>query len=270
MSNDSFIQGLVAAFVAADHLVVWASIAGVAALVVLGVVLAVRRVWIGAAACFALAAAPYALHAMLTARQTDGLDRRAAYLAGLERTPLTADHPRVLEVQMGRGIAAEVLWRGWFDAVHVHGQALWPNDEPGARVIYRWKRTPACVAQAEATRAGRRAEGEAARADCVTEENVRWTGPLPDAVILMRDGETTLRTPGGNHWMGGALELRVRRGGRDALVDYWETPYVKRPASPALGQRMLERRSEPPEERDPLDFLRDALPGAEGPPALRR
>jgi len=264
MSNDSFIQGLMAAFVAADHLVVWASIAGVVALVALGVVLAVRRVWIGAGACFALAAAPYALHAMLTARQDDGRDRRAAYLAGLERMPLTADYPRVLEVQMGRGVPEQVLLMGWFDAVHVHGAALWPNDDPGARVIYRWKQTPACAAQAEATRAGQRAQGEAARANCVTEEKLRWTGPLPDAVILMRDGETTLRTRGGNHWMGGALELRVRRGGRDALVDYWEAPYVKRPASPVRGQRMLETRAEPHEERDPLDFLREALPGAEG------
>lgn len=266
MSTDEFLHGMMAAFTAMDRLVVILAVGGVAVLVAGGLVLLAKRQWALAVVCFVLAAAPFLTHRGAVARQDDALELRAAEVAGFERTPLTADYPRVLEVQM-RWPPARVLPMGWFDEVHLTGEAMWPNDGAGERVIYRWIDSPQCAETAEATRAAAnplRTPDTRLRKACMSETRVRLEGTPPDAVILLKDGQTTLRRQGGIHHMGGTLELRVRRDGRELLVDYWEAPYVKRPTSAVLGQQRLQARSEPHERREPLVFLKDALPGAAG------
>lgn len=264
MTNEEFLTGMMAVFRAVDRLSVAVAVGGVIVLTAAGIWFLVRRRIGWALGCFALAAAPFVLQAMAITRQDTRLSDRAAQVRGFERTPLTADYPRVLETQM-EWVPPRILPMGWFDEVHVVGEGLFPHDRPGRREVYRWRDTPDCRAIADATRTAARfrAPPSYERKACVTLETVE-DAPTPDAVILLRDNQTTLRRHGGIHHLGGTLELRLRRDGREVLVDYWEAPYVKRPRSPALGQTALDARSEPPQERSPADFLRDNLPGAVG------
>src|SRR5690606_38679010 len=129
------------------------SVAFVAVLVVAGVRLARRgrRTW--AAVCFAAAAAPYVLQGAAVIGQDLALKRRADHLAALERTPLTADHPRVLEAQIPRRPAAQILSRGWFDEVHAYNDPVRARRLPEQRRVYRWRNTPECeLVAAEAQR----------------------------------------------------------------------------------------------------------------------
>lgn len=264
MSSDEFLRGMVAVFMAVDRLVVAVAVAGVIVFSAAGIWCLTRRRIGWGLAFLAVAAAPFAIQALAIAGQDSRLADRAAQVRGFERTPLTAGYPRVLETQM-EWVPPRILPMGWFDEVHIVGEALFPHDDPGRREIYRWSDTPECRAIAEATRtaARYRAPPSDERKACVTLGTVEGAA-APDAVILLRDHQTTLRRRGGIHHMGGALELRLRRDGRDVLVDYWEAPYVQRPRSPALGQRAMEAAPEAPQERRPADFLRDNLPGATG------
>lgn len=51
------------------------------------------------------------------------------------------------------------------------------------------------------------------------------------AIVFLMDGQTTLRMPGAV-WAGGNYEVRVRTVEADDLIDYWEWPYIDRPATP--------------------------------------
>jgi hypothetical protein len=264
MSTNEVLQTIWEVATVADQLFIVMALGYVAVLSVGGLVLLAMRRWVLAAVCFGLAGAPYLMHWGIVARQNEALASRAAEVAGFTRTPLTSDYPRVLEVQ-AQGVASLVMPWGWFDEVHVTGTPFSTEDDLQERLIHRWIDSPQCAAMAEAIRTARRhfeLPDNQTRDACISEVRGR-VEDRPDAVILLEDHHTSLRRPRGTHHMNGARELRVRRRGRDVLVDYWETPYVERPRSPFLGQRLLETRSEPPEKRSMFAFLQDNLPGAE-------
>ena len=211
MDNDSFIRGLVNFFIAADLAVMWASMAFVGLMAVAGVVLLFLRRWRWAAACLGLAAAPYVLHGLAVARQDAGLAHRQAELAALPRTPLTADHPRVLEAQVMRSVAARILPMGRFDVVHSYEDPIRPERLPERRTAYRWMDTAECAALAADFRAGvaagepRLGSGDYALELCVEETRTEEAGPRPDAVLFLRDRDTTFAPRGGTVWAGGLM-----------------------------------------------------------------
>ena len=64
----------------------------------------------------------------------------------------------------------------------------------------------------------------------------RWKNTDPDrsqipALVFMQGSYTTLRQPGTN-WADGSYEARLRTTEGDKLLDYWERPYITRPAEP--------------------------------------
>jgi hypothetical protein len=54
---------------------------------------------------------------------------------------------------------------------------------------------------------------------------------LPAILFLIGD-MTTLKLPG-NGWSAGNYEARMRTADADTLLDYWERPYIPRPAGPS-------------------------------------
>lgn len=67
---------------------------------------------------------------------------------------------------------------------------------------------------------------------CVTKAEADKANELfkSDALILRTGDSVTLRGRG-KAWSLGAVEIQLRRRGREQLIDYREMPYVERPAS---------------------------------------
>jgi hypothetical protein len=258
----TYLEPVVKFLIIGDAVRVAVSMASVALLVLLGLIFARRRVWWGAAICFALAVAPFVLHMMTVRSQDLRLDARAEQVAAFERTPLGPDYPRVLESELMPEAAGVFLSLGLFDAVQMYGAA---GSKGERQTTYRWMQTAECEAVAAAVR---RAQADPAPSyapsheikPCLVETWAMVSGPRPDAVIMLRDGDTTLRRRYGKHRAGGAYELRLRRNGEDTLVDYWESPLVERPRTAAMGQSALESEQAPSERLGFFDFVLRAIP----------
>mgnify|MGYP003677682642 FL=1 len=245
--------------IVADAVTVALSIASVGLLVILGLIFASRRVWWATAICFAIAAAPYGLHMLAVRSQDNRVDARVQQVAAFERTPLGPDYPRVLEAELREPGAGRFLALGLFDQVHSYDPMRPDGDQ---LTLYRWTRSAECDAMAEAVRQ-LQAEDDAYRISqlhietCVTGEPATFSAPRPDAVLLLRDSDTTMRRRFGNH--AGEQELRLRRDGESVLVDYEERTVVTRPRSAALGQSVLIQ-SEYSARLDLFDFVIAAIP----------
>lgn len=67
-----------------------------------------------------------------------------------------------------------------------------------------------------------------------TDADVR-DADLPDnALVIRRDSEALNRAPGNTVWGGGIVEIVVRQGGRETLIDYAEKPHFERSMSPFI------------------------------------
>lgn len=241
------------------------------AILVLGVVLAFRRRWVWAAVCVAVACGAYVLDYRLVrgpdslaaqareaaaARVQDDLERRAREVAAFERTPLQGDYPPVLEVHgsLTRKLTRRLLTEGLFTEIRVNESARREDDW----TVYRLSDVPECRPFDLGYRepeTGPDPRDDRVLRECFRGEEVRLAGEgvAADAVVYLVDHETTLGARSG--WSRGRIELRVRRGGEDRLVDYWEAPYVpvKRRSFSRVG------RTPPHAELDELAFIRAGL-----------
>lgn len=254
----TYLEPVVKFLAVVDAVMVPVSIAFVALLVILGLIFASRRVWWAAGICFVIAATPYVQHIMAVRGQDQRLDARARQVAAFARTPLGPDYPRVLEAELREPRAGRFLALGLFDQVHSYDPMRPDGDQ---LTIYRWTRSAACDAMAEAVR--KLQEDDAYRISqlhietCVTGEPATFSAPRPDAVLLLRNSDTTMRRRFGKH--AGEQELRLRQDGESVLVDYEERTVVTRPTSAALGQSAFGQ-SEYSARLDLFDFVIAAVP----------
>lgn len=199
-----------------------------------------------AALWFAAGVGPLVIFAATVVVTEMRVAARTRYVANLERVRIDGDHPRVLEVHgwLAPHAAARVLGAGAFDVVHIYqGRDF---DRPmRRRTVYVFDRSSAC--RTVAVRASRlAAAGQKPDLDdrqdferCVKQRTETIPRPAiePAAVVLLTERNTTLKT-----YMqlqrtlkaSGNFEIRLRQGGQDRLIDYWEDLYYERPISPYL------------------------------------
>lgn len=197
-----------------------------------------RRSVISAIGWSAVAVAPFVAffgtQAMIDAR----VAARAKQLGTLPTEKLGGVYPRTLEVhgELGETILAALVGSGLFDeAYQLPERRNWFGDAERITV----SSSPACRALAKSALDQIEADGNpsstdrSALAECTTREPLDRSSspPAADAVVMLMDFATTLHL-GNTLTPNSALEVRVRRGGSDKLVYYWERPYVVRPVSP--------------------------------------
>lgn len=171
---------------------------------------------------------------------------RTRYVANLERVHVEGGHPRILEVHgwLSPYAAGRVLGAGAFDAAHIY-QGRDFERPMRRRTVYVFSRSSECRPWAEravqlaAAGAKPDPDDRPGLENCVEErlESVPRPAVEPDAVVLLTGRETTLKT-----YMqlqrtlnaSGNFEIRLRQGGQEPLIDYWEDLYYERPISPYL------------------------------------
>lgn len=194
-------------------------------------------------AAVVLAASPFLVFGGWSWATEHHVESRRAMIEQLERTPLGRGYPRRLEVygDIPDVVASGLIASGVFSSITVIDSRRYPADARAAVWTIRVRTDEQCRTLARAWVAAKRqgqlfGEPDRSRLDaCATRTGRTYEGftPLGDAVVLLTGHATTLRD-GNTVWAGGNLELRLRRGGSDQLVDYWEDLHYEQPVSPLL------------------------------------
>ena len=271
MDTDAFLRGLDSTARAGQWLEILAPFALMLVMLGLSVVLLLRRRRALAVACLVLAASPVfggywtrrdaayeRREQTADFRDRQALAARAAEVAAFPRTPLDGDYPPILEVHgtLPKKTIRQLLRDGVFEEVHIYEQY---RRRPNDRVVHSFISAPDCreFGRGHEERPGadyRHRQRLLACFPALTERYVSVEA-APDAILYLVDGETTLGRPHGYHR--GRLEIRVRRKGGDALVDYWEAPYVPRRSITRVEK--ARRLPQPIPQVDELSFIRRSV-----------
>lgn len=182
------------------------------------------------AALLLVGLSPFLLFPVTIMRADHADSARAATVAKLDKTGPIGNYPDVLVVHgyMAESSAARLMLSAGFHAIDVRrerGRGATLNISPadGCRsALTTWQSQGAKPFDPVVKR-------------CVVA--TKWPrGSIPEretAMVLARDRHASLKRDG-SIWSGGNLELRLRKGGVERLVDYWEALHSTRPIFPLL------------------------------------
>lgn len=184
----------------------------------------------------ALAAAPFVYYAWDVASAHMKETLRAREVAGFERVPFPPDPPRTLEVHGSMTDRERLIYLDALPIDRIHQINSKPfkgqyhhvetfTIEPSCR-----GRFASLLEQWGLKR--RNLRGEASDRGCllVSRGAMSADGEEP-AIVFLLGSKTTLKLPG-NVWSGGNYEARIRSGGENRLLDYWERPFIERASNP--------------------------------------
>lgn len=164
-------------------------------------------------------------------------EQRAAEVAGFARADFPSPYPRLLEIH-GYVTTRELMI--FLDALDIDEIVMFQSRvHQGQLRAQHFTLTEHCrgrgreLLQELAGKGGLRSASHA-KDSCLHEQQSRVDGNRQEipAVLFLIDGATTLKLPGGI-WSGGNYEARVRTREQDLLLDYWERPFITRPAGPS-------------------------------------
>jgi hypothetical protein len=195
-----------------------------------------RQNWSKTVLLLALMSAPFVFyfgqHIAADAKE----QARIEEVAGFERVAMPADYPRQLDIH---GFVTEFELLIYLDVLNIDQVAMFQSRSHRGKLRGQFiTLVPECKGIGAShletwKRKGR--FGSASKQDkaCLVSH---WSSVDPDrsdiaALVFMRGSHTTLRQPGTN-WADGSFEARLRTAAGDRLIDYWERPYITRPAEP--------------------------------------
>ena len=182
----------------------------------------------------AILAAPFLYYSSQVAEAEYIEANRTREVANFERNSMPSHYPRLLEVY-GHLTTFELIV--YLDQLEIdeiaifsrhsgqrtaRGRFVGLNPEcrgRGAELLAHWKRRARFSYASKEDKACLRARYETVSAD---------RSSIP-AILFLTDSATTLKLPG-TGYSGGNFEARIRTGTDDYLLDYWERPFIKRPA----------------------------------------
>ena len=202
----------------------------------------------------AIALVPAALFFGINAAADIGAASREKEVAAFRRTPLPHDRPRTLEIyDRGDHLAAIALASGRFDRVFIIDALHYPAQARDKVWAAKLKPGDGCQVRAnaywDATLGRSGYKGELGSLDrCIerTEAGAASDAAPGDAIIFLAGAATTMNAKDRPIWGSGNYEIRMRRGGEDLLVDYWEVYYYNKlglfgmypaPPKPKKGER---------------------------------
>lgn len=163
--------------------------------------------------------------------------QRAREVAAFTRQVFPKDHPRLLEIN-GYVTTQELII--FLDTLDIDEIAMFQSRaHRGVAKAQVFKLVAHCRGRghqylsALATK-GRLAHASKADNACLDERRDEFDDDrrqIP-AIMFLLGTATTLKLPG-TSWSSGNYEARLRADGMDVLLDYWERPYLTRPATPS-------------------------------------
>lgn len=175
----------------------------------------------------------FGLHANADIREA----QRAREVAAFTRHAFPKDYPRRLEIH-GYVTTQELII--FLDTLDIDEIAMFQSRaHRGVARAQVFKLAAHCRGRgrqdlAVLTAKGRRASTSKADNVCLEERRDEFDDDrrqIP-AVMFLLGNATTLKLPG-TTWSSGNYEARLRADGKDVLLDYWERPYITRPATPS-------------------------------------
>lgn len=213
----------------------------------------------------AIIAAPFVLYAVELIRADMREATRAREVANFERHPFPASYPRRLEVEGSLNDAERLIY---LDALDIDEIVVFQSrPHKGMRSASIIRLAPGCGGRGRellaAWHARRKlANARSANKACLIETRTKIpadTDGTP-AIRLLMDRFTTLGLPG-TRWSSGNYEARLRTHDGDILLDYWERPYLPRPAGPGPWGYAYQSNTDWKDYRNParIDFFGRAL-----------
>lgn len=188
---------------------------------------------------FAIASSPVAYYFVEHARADWREDARAREVAGLARVPLPAEYPSTLEVHGYLSDRELLIYLDTLAIDRVYQFQSRPiRGQLTAEIItLKSECRHLGAAELQALQSKSRSNSRHRRfGDCLNlqREEVDADRSHIPAIVFLIDGRTTLRMKQSSNWSAGNYEARLRTADRDVLLDYWERPYIERPAFPWL------------------------------------
>lgn len=189
---------------------------------------------------------------------------RANQIAALPRATMSKEYPKLLEIH---GHATEFELLIFLDAMKFEQVVVFQRPRKGE--IYGQFVTLAEGCEGRGiehlntwNKRGRFSYPTQSDKDCLIAEwktvsDERSTIPA----VEYRHGTQSTLVPPGNNWASGAYEVQARTANGTALIEYWERPYITRPAWPgpwgyAFPGNTNRKKYKPPKR---LDFILEAI-----------
>lgn len=185
----------------------------------------------------AIIALPFVVQFVLRHNADVREEQRAAEVAGFARTDLASPYPRVLEIH-GYVTTAELMI--FLDTLDIDEIVMFQSRAfQGTYRAQHFTLAEHCRGRGREQLQviagnGRLRSVRNAKDSCLHEHqsSVDANRHATPALVFLIGGATTLKMPGAI-WAGGHYEARVRTSDQDLLLDYWERPFITRPAGPS-------------------------------------
>lgn len=189
---------------------------------------------------------------------------RISHIASLPRATIAKDHPKLLEVH---GHATEFELLIFLDAMKFEEVVVFQRPRQGEIYGLFSKLASGCeglgIEHLETwKKRGRFSAPKQSDKDCLV---TNWESVSDERAAIpaveYRQGTQSTLVLGGNNWANGAFEVRLRTTDSSTLIEYWERPYIARPAWPgpwgyAFPRNTNRKKYSPPKR---LDFILDAM-----------